>query len=130
MNYKHNILKERFDILIDIPDKVVKGEWELDRNANILFGVAVTSDQEEQIYYRGSQKIQINDHELFPEDFESKLLMTGLSVSPNNRMVKLGNVKTGNNRVEVWFKDQNHPKVKFTPYRVTFYFFSKVDNRH
>lgn len=126
MSYKHNILKERFDIVIDAPNKVVKGEWELDRNASFLFGVLLTSDNEEQVYYRGSQKIQINDQELFPENFESKLLMSGLAVSPNHRMVKVGDVKTGNKRVEVWFKDQDHPKATFTPYRITFYFFSKV----
>ena len=38
-----------------------------------MFGITVTSDQEEQLYYRGSQKIRLNDQELFPEDFESKI---------------------------------------------------------
>lgn len=68
--------------------------------------------------------MQLNDQELFPEDFESKLLMTGLSVSPNQRMIKVGNAETGNGLVEVWFKDQNHIKAKFDTYRVSFYFFS------
>lgn len=126
MSYKHNIIKERFDILIDNANEVKKAEWELDKNADFLYGVAVTSDKEEHLYYRGSQKLQVNDQELFPEDFESKLLMTGLSVAPNNRMIKVGIVKTGNGLVEVWFKDTNHPKVSFTPYRVSFYFFSKA----
>ena len=70
--------------------------------------------------------MQVNDQELFPEDFESKLLMTGLGVSPNERMVKVGLVESGNGLVEIWFKDEDHPAVKFVPYRVTFYFFSKV----
>lgn len=127
MSYKHNILKERFDLQIDSPNQTHKASWEIDRNAAILFGVAITSDNEEMIYYRGTQKIQINDQELFPFDFESKLLMSGLGVSPNNRMVKLGDVKTGNKRVEVTYTDQDHPQTRFSPYRVTFYFFSKVD---
>ena len=127
MSYKHNILKERFDIIVDAPNKTVKGEWELDRNADVLFGVAITSDNEEMVYYRGTQKMQVNDQELFPEEFESKLLMSGLGVSPNHRMVKIGKVDTGNNRVEVWYTDQDHPKTRFIPYRVTFYFFSDVD---
>ena len=126
MNYKHNIIKERFDLLIDSPNGVKKGSWEIDRNADLLYGITITSDQEEQIYYRGSQKIQINDQELFPEDFETKLLMAGLAVSPNHRMTKVGNVKTGNKRIEVWYKDTDHPKAIFTPYTVSFYFFSKV----
>ena len=111
---------------ITTANEVKKGEWELDKNADLLFGVAITSDKEDLLYYRGSQKMQINDQELFPEDFESKLLMTGLSVSPNDRMVNLGIIESGNGKVEVWFKDTNHSNTRFTPYRVTFYFFSKV----
>jgi hypothetical protein len=126
MSYKHNIIKERFDLQVDTANEVKKVQWELDKNAEILFGVAVTSDSESKLYYRGSQKIQINDQELFPEDFESKLLMTGLSVSPNDRMVNVGLVRTGNALVEVWYKDTQHPSAPFAPYRVTFYFFSKA----
>ncbi len=126
MSYKHNIIKERFDMQIANQNQVVKKQFELDKNADLLFGVAITSDKEEHLYYRGSQKMQVNDQELFPEDFESKLLMTGLGVSPNERMVKVGLVESGNGLVEIWFKDEDHPAVKFVPYRVTFYFFSKV----
>ena len=125
MSYKHNIIKERFDLNVTSAGEVVKKQWELDHNAEILLGVAITSDHENQLYYRGSQKMQINDQELFPENFESKLLMTGLNVSPNDRMVKVGRIESGNGLVEVWFKDTNHPSTKFQPYRVTFYFFSK-----
>jgi hypothetical protein len=126
MSYKHNIIKERFDLQVDTANEVKKVQWELDKNAEILFGVAVTSDSETKLYYRGSQKIQINDQELFPENFESKLLMTGLSVSPNDRMVNVGLVNTGNCLIEVWYKDTQHPSAPFVPYRVTFYFFSKA----
>ncbi len=126
MSYKHDIIKERFDIKIENNDQVTKAAWELDKNANLLYGLLLTSDREDLLYYRGSQKIRLNDQELFPEDFESKLLMTGLAVSPNDRMVKVGLIETGNGRIEVSFKDQTHPKVKFTPYTVSFYFFSKV----
>lgn len=126
MSYKHNIIKERFDIQITVANETKKGRFELDKNAGQLFGVGVTSDSEEHLYYRGSQKIQLNDQELFPEDFESKLLMSGLNVSPNQRMIKVGAIDLGNGLVEVWFKDTNHPKASFTPYRVTFYFFSRV----
>lgn len=126
MNYKHNIIKERFDLKVTSANQVFKEEYELDKNAEYLFGIAITSDNEENLFYRGSQKMQLNDQELFPEDFESKLLMSGLSVSPNHRMVKIGFVKTGNGRVEVWYKDTDHPKALFAPYRISFYFFSKV----
>lgn len=125
MSYKHDIIKERFDLDVTAPGEVVKQQWELDKNGQILLGVSVTTDSEPHLYYRGSQKMQINDQELFPEDFESKLLMTGLNVPPNERMVKVGRIDAGNGLVEVWYKDTNHPIVPFQPYRVTFYFFSK-----
>ena len=126
MSYKHTIIKERYDIQINTANEVKKGEFELDSNANFLFGLTVTSDKEDSLYYRGSQKIQLNDQELFPEDFESKLLMSGLAVTPNNRMVRTGLVKRGNGKIEIWFKDIDHAATSFAPYRVSFYFFSKV----
>ena len=129
MSYKHNIIKERYDLEITTANEVKKGTFDLDSNADFLFGIAITSDKEDQLYHRGSQKIQINDQELFPEDFESKLLMSGLGVSPNERVVKTGLVKAGNKKIEIWFKDSNHPNANFSAYRVSFYFFSKVRQR-
>lgn len=125
--YKHNIIKERFDIKIENPDQTVKAEFELDKNAKYVQGILITSDRDELLFYRGSQKIQLNDKELFPENFESRLLMAGLNVAPNNRAICVGNVATGNGRLEVSFKDQNHENTRFTPYRVSIYTFSIVD---
>ena len=127
MSYKHNIIKERFDLKITESNRVFKGEYELDKNANFVIGIGVTSDRDDLLFYRGTQKIQLNDKELFPEEFESRLLMSGLNVSPNNRMIKVGCIASGNGRFEVWFKDQNHPAARFVPYRVTFYIYSKVE---
>lgn len=125
MSYKHNIIKERYDLEITTAGEVTKGRFELDHNVGELYGVALTTDSEEHLYYRGSQKMQLNDSELFPEGFESRLLMSGLNVSPNQRMVKVGAIQRGNGLVEIWYKDTDHPKASFAPYRVTFYFFSK-----
>ena len=107
-------------------NSITKGEFELDKNAEFLFGLSVTTDKETSLYYRGSQKMQVNDKELFPEEFESRLLMTGLTVPPNQRVVKVGLVRRGNGKVEIWFKDTAHAAVPFSAYRVTFYFFSTV----
>jgi len=126
MSYKHDIIKERFDMLIDRPNATIKGEFELDRNACFLYGVAVTTDSDEKLYYRGSQKIQVNDQELFPDRFESKMLLSSTSTPPNQRMAKVGMVEKGNGRIDIWFTDEDHPLASFTPYRVSFYFFSKV----
>ena len=124
MGYKFGVIKERFDIQVTSANTVTKGEFELDKNALRVMGFAITSDRDDLVFYRGSQKIQLNDNELFPEDFESKLLMTGLNVPPNDRMIKIGNVESGNRRLEVWFKDSDTASVPFTPYRVSIYVFS------
>ncbi|MEZ4921872.1 MAG: hypothetical protein R2780_01760 [Crocinitomicaceae bacterium] len=131
MSYKFNNIKERFDLEVDAANKTVKGEFELDKNAKLLFGVAITSDQDQLVFYRGSQKMQLNDSELFPEGFESRLLMSSVSVPPNQRMIKIGLKETGNGRIEVWYTDQDHPNpaAAFRPYRVTFYFFSLPGDR-
>ena len=129
MSYKHNIIKERFDITVSSPNEVFKGDFELDKNAKIVYGIALTTDREDLLFHRGSQKIQLNDSELFPENFESKLLMTGLNVSPNSRMIKVGNVKSGNGKLEVWYRDTDGGSARFTPYRVTIYVFSYADEQ-
>lgn len=130
MSFKHNLIKERFDINVATAGNTFKGEFELDKNANFLLGIAITSDRDDLLFYRGSQKILLNDMELFPEDFESRLLLSGLNVSPDERMITLGKLPTGNGKLDISFKDTNHPETTFTPYRVSFYAFSvvKLDN--
>ena len=125
--YKHNLIKERFDIQISSNEASFKSEFELDKNANYLLGIIVTSNREDQLFYRGSQKIQINDMELFPEGFESKLLMSGLNVAPDDRMITLGEIPTGNGKLDVVYTDKDHTSASFTPYRVTIYTFSLAE---
>ena len=128
MAYKFGIIKERFDIQVTSANSVIKGEFELDKNAHKVIGFNVTADRDDLIYYRGSQKIQLNDSELFPEDFETKLLMAGLNVSPNDRVIKIGNVDSGNGRLEVWYKDTDLAPTIFVPYRISFYVYSYSDD--
>lgn len=127
MSYKHNLIKERFDIQVTASGGSFRGEFELDKNANFLLGIILTSDRDDLLFLRGSQKIQLNDTELFPEDFESKLLMSGLNVAPDNRMITLGELPTGNGKLDVLFKDFENPQSLFAPYRVTVYTFSVAE---
>lgn len=128
MSYKHNIIKERFIVEITKGDDVTKATFEIDSNATNVFGILLTGSDDNSLFYRGSQKIQLNDQELFPEDFESRLLMSGMGVSPNNRVVEIGQVSRGNGKLEVWYKDQKSPKaLAFKPYTVNIYVFSKVE---
>ena len=78
------------------------------------------------MFYRGTQKIQINDKEIIPEDFESKLLMAGINTIPDDRMIDLGDLPSGNQKLEVWYKDEDHEMADFTSYRVSIYVFSKI----
>lgn len=127
MSYKHNLIKERFDLLITNENQSYKHEFELDKNANYLIGIALTSSRDDLMFYRGSQKILLNDMELFPEGFESKLLLSGLNVAPDNRMISLGQLNTGNGKLEIIYTDKAHELIKFSPYRVTIYSFSVVE---
>lgn len=120
---KLQIIKERFDLQAT-EGGTTKAQFELDKNAKFLIGIAITSDLDAKLYFRGSQKIQINDKELFPENYESKLLLSGLNVAPDERMVDLGVVPTGNGKLDVWFTDTKHAEVPFAPYRVSVYTYS------
>lgn len=127
MSYKHNIIKERFDIQITGENRTFKAEFQLDKNAKFLLGIAVTSDRDDMLFYRGSQKIQVNDQELFPENFESRLLMSGLNVPPDNRMITLDEIPTGSGRFEILFRDTESSVIEFNEYRVSFYTFCVLD---
>ncbi|MBI3238749.1 MAG: hypothetical protein HYZ43_07935 [Flavobacteriia bacterium] len=127
MNFSHHLIKERFDLQVTVSGEYVRAEFELDKNANYLIGIAVTSDREELLYYRGSQKIQLNDIELFPEGFESKLLLSGINVAPDERMFTLGELQTGNGKLDVLYKDTDITGIVFTPYRITIYTFCSVN---
>ena len=124
MNNKQNILKERFDIQITEENQLIKKEFELDHNAHYLIGIVLTSEFDELLYYRGTQRIHLNDRVLFPENYESRLLMSGLNVSPNNRIVDTGTIPTGNSKLEVWYQDTPHENTNFRPYRVSIYAYS------
>lgn len=121
----YNKRKERFDIQITTAGETVKKTFELDKHADILIGLSITSNSPDLLYFRGTQKIQINDQEIYPEGFESKLLMAGLNVAPDNRKNDLENMPTGNGRIEIYFTDVPDSRSRFEPYRVSFYFYSK-----
>ena len=126
-NYKHHIIKERFDLDITQEEGTFKGEFELDKNAKYVKGVLITSDDDLSLYYRGTQKITINDKELFPEGFESKLLMSGINVAPDSRAISVGKIPVGNGKVEIWYKDNLRAGSSFSAYRISLYVFSIVD---
>ena len=81
----------------------------------------VTSDKDDMLYYRGAQKIEINKEEYFPDNYESKLLMSGINVPPKQRYYDLGNVNPGNGIIKVTYVDTQDDRTEFSPYRVSLY---------
>jgi hypothetical protein len=114
-------IKKRFDIEVSSADSNVSKSFELDKDVVFIIGMLITSDKDDLLYYRGSQRIEINKEEIFPEKYESKLLQSGINVSPNNRFYDLGKIPPGNGIIKVDYKDTPHSIAVFTPYRVSFY---------
>lgn len=114
-------IKKRFDIHVTQSNEVYSKTFELDKNIIAVHGLVFTGDRDDLLYYRGSGKVEINRQEIFPENYETKLLMSGLNVSPNDRYYNLGGIVPGNGNVKVDYKDSNTSLVEFIAYRVTLY---------
>lgn len=112
---------KRFDISIDQANKTYSKSFELDKTITAIKGVLISSSKDDLAYFRGQQKIEINKDEFFPENYESKLLMSGINVSPNNRFYDLGSVAPGNGIVKVDYKDSDDGRVAFSPYVIFIY---------
>jgi hypothetical protein len=117
----NSIVKKRFNIFIDKPNMVYAQSFEMDKTIAFIKGVLMTSNKDDLLYYRGSQKIEINRQEIFPEDYESKLLMTGINCSPNVRYFQTGEMPIGNGILKVDYKDTDDSRAAFEPYRISVY---------
>ena len=95
--------------------------FELDKNIQIIKGLLFTSDKDDLLYYRGTQRVEINNKEYFPDNYESKLFMSGINVPPATRYYPLANVNPGNGLVKISYQDKDDGRSVFTPYRVSLY---------
>lgn len=114
-------IKKRYDIDVATANELHTKTFELDKTVEKIHGILFASDRDDLMYYRGSGKIEINSEEIFPEGYETKLLMSGLNVSPNDRFYNLGGVPPGNFKVKVEYRDMPDTRLLFTPYRVSLY---------
>lgn len=97
----------------------VNKKFDLDKNVKLVRGIMLSSDKPNLLFYRGSQRIEISGDEIFPEDYESKLLMSGIAVAPDQKYRTLGNgVIAGNGEVKIQYKDTMNPNASFTTYKV------------
>src|SRR5687767_6458318 len=114
-------VKKRYDIEVTTANTLHSKTFELDKTVEKVHGILFASDRDDLMYYRGSNKVEINSDEIFPEGYESKLLMSGLNVSPNDRFYNLGGAPPGNFKVKVEYKDTPDARLQFVPYRVSIY---------
>lgn len=114
-------VKKRFDIHIATEGETVNDTFELDKDVTAVKGVLLTSDRDDLLYFRGTQKIELNSEELFPENYESRLLMSGINVTPHGRYYALDNLAPGNRVVKISYKDNDSAQAAFNAYRVSLY---------
>ncbi|WP_207515031.1 hypothetical protein [Longitalea luteola] len=114
-------IKKRFDIEVTTENTVHSKTFELDKTVEKVHGLLFTSNRDDLLYYRGTAKVEINSEEIFAEDYESKLLMSGLNVSPNDRYYNLGSIPPGNFKVKVDYRDNADARLPFAAYRVSLY---------
>jgi len=108
-----------YSFVVDTENGVYNKKFDLDKNVRLVRGMLISSDLPIVLYYRGSQRIEISGDEIFPEDYESKLLMTGLSVPPDEKFKTLGDgVVAGNGEIKIQYKDLPNPTTPFVAYKV------------
>jgi hypothetical protein len=119
--------KKAFTFLVDVAASSYTKKFDLDKNVRLVRAMAITSNKDNLLYYRGSQKIEINGLEIYPEDYESKLLMSGIGVAPDQKYADLGDeVIAGNGEVKVLYKDTENSSAAFEPYKVNLYFICEL----
>ncbi|HTF02410.1 MAG TPA: hypothetical protein VK826_00230 [Bacteroidia bacterium] len=128
MSVKQNkMIKEVFTLDVDTDGGIHKGSFEVDKNADKIIGIAICSSRDDIAYYRGAQAIKINEEEFFPENFETKNLMSGLNVPPNLRFYRLGNIDPGNRKVEIIYTDSGLADVvAFEAHKIFLYVYSSL----
>lgn len=116
---EQRLLDKIFSFTVDVAATLVSKKFDLDKNVKLVRGILLSSDKPNLLFYRGSQRIEISGDEIFPEDFESKILMSGMGVAPDQKYRSLGNgVVAGNGEVKIQYKDTNNPNASFTTYKV------------
>jgi len=114
-------IKKRYDVDVPTANAIHTKTFELDKNVTKVHGILFASDRDDLMYYRGSAKVELNSDEIFPEGYETKLLMTGLNVSPNDRFYNLGGIPPGNFKLKIEYKETADARLQFAAYRVSVY---------
>ena len=114
-----NTIDKTFSFDVNTAEGIFNKKFILDKNIVMVRGLLLSSNDPKLLFFRGSQRIEINGEELFPENYESKILMAGLSVAPNDKFRTLGaGIMAGNGEIKIAYKDSNHNEAAFSPYKV------------
>jgi hypothetical protein len=128
MGQEKKYIKKRFSFIVDTPAISYPKRFELDKNVKIVKGILMSSSKPNLLFYRGSQKIELSGQELFPEDYESRILMAGISVPPDMKYADLGDdVLAGNGEFKVQFKDTENSSAPFETYEVSVYLLCELN---
>ena len=108
-----------YTFLVEEEGQPVSKKFDLDKNVKVVRGMMMSSDRPSLLFYRGSQRIELSGEELFPEDFESKMFMSGMAVAPDDKYKTLGNgVVAGNGELKIQYKDTVNPNAPFSNCKV------------
>lgn len=106
-------IRKLFTFFVDVQDKLYSPRgWELPKRTRFVKGIQLTSDYPDRLYYRGAQRVEIGGEEIFPEGFESRILMSSLSVAPMERFFNLGQVLPGDLSVKIRYQDTPHDRTR------------------
>lgn len=120
-------VRKRFDLQVNAARTTVSATFNLDKTIQVIRGLLVTSSRDDLIYHRGTQRIEINGEEFFPENYESKLLMSGLNIAPHTRFYDMENIPSGNGILKVTYNDADSDVANFQPYRVSIYLLAELE---
>jgi hypothetical protein len=116
---ENRLVDKIFTFLVEDAGQPVNKKFDLDKNVKVVHGIAISSDKPNLLFYRGSQRIELSGDELFPEDYESKMFMSGMAVAPDDKYKTLGNgVVAGNGELKFQFRDSDNANAPFASYKV------------
>ncbi len=123
MDMEGKMIEKRYSIEVTAAGEPYSKKFDLDKNIKLVHRLTMSSDNPKLLFYRGSQRLEISGDEIFPEEYESKLLMSGISVPPDQKFRTLGDgVVAGNGEIKVLYKDTENPNAPFSAYKVSFIF--------
>lgn len=111
-----------FEFQVTVSGGSYSRSFEVEKTITHIRGLLLLSDYDELLHMRGSQRIEINKEEFFPERYHSRLLMSGLNVPPNARYYAFEQpVPVGNGVLKLEYKDTPDARTVFAPYTVFLY---------